>query len=113
MLTLTGAAADGWLPSHAFLGVDKLPAALGRIDEAAHAAGRDPARLRKIYNISGLIGPETSEPFRGTVAQWTDQLLAVHALGMNGFVYWPADDHEGQISRFAEDVVPAVRAALG
>ncbi len=112
MLALTGAAADGWLPSHAFLGVDELPPALARIDDAAKAVGRDPARLRKVYNISGLIGPETSEPFRGTVTQWTDQLLAVHALGMNGFVYWPADDHERQLVRFAEEVVPAVRAAL-
>jgi alkanesulfonate monooxygenase SsuD/methylene tetrahydromethanopterin reductase-like flavin-dependent oxidoreductase (luciferase family) len=112
MLALTGATADGWLPSHAFLGMDKLPTALARIAEAAQAAGRDPARLRKVYNISGLIGPETNTPFRGTVAQWTDQLLAATALGMNGFVYWPADDHERQIVRFAEEVVPAVRAAL-
>jgi alkanesulfonate monooxygenase SsuD/methylene tetrahydromethanopterin reductase-like flavin-dependent oxidoreductase (luciferase family) len=112
MLALTGAAADGWLPSHAFLGVDKLPSALARIDDAAQAAGRDPAGLRKVSNISGLIGPETSEPFRGSVAQWTDQLLAVSALGMNGFVYWPTDDHERQLARFAEEVVPAVRAAL-
>lgn len=112
MLALTGAVADGWLPSHAFLGVDKLPAAIARIDDAAQTAGRDPAHLRRVFNISGLIGPETSDPFRGTVEQWTDQLLAVHALGMNGFVYWPADDHERQLARFAEEVVPAVRAAL-
>ena len=32
---------------------------------------------------------------------------------MNGFVFWPADDHENQLARFAEEVVPAVRAALG
>jgi alkanesulfonate monooxygenase SsuD/methylene tetrahydromethanopterin reductase-like flavin-dependent oxidoreductase (luciferase family) len=112
MLALTGAVADGWLPSHAFLGVDELPAAIARIDDAAQAAGRDPAHLRRVYNISGLIAPETSEPFRGTVEQWTEQLLAVDALGMNGFVYWPADDHERQLARFAEEVVPAVRAAL-
>jgi alkanesulfonate monooxygenase SsuD/methylene tetrahydromethanopterin reductase-like flavin-dependent oxidoreductase (luciferase family) len=112
MLRLVGTSADGWLPSHAFLGVDRLPDALARIDDAAQVAGRDPARLRKVYNISGLVGPKTSEPFRGTVEQWTEQLLAVRALGMNGFVYWPADDHERQLARFAEEVVPAVRAAL-
>jgi alkanesulfonate monooxygenase SsuD/methylene tetrahydromethanopterin reductase-like flavin-dependent oxidoreductase (luciferase family) len=112
MLRLVGSLADGWLPSHAFLGVEELPSALARIDDAAQAAGRDPARLRKVYNISGLVGPETSEPFRGTVEQWTEQLLAVHAIGMNGFVYWAADDHERQLVRFAEEVVPAVRAAL-
>lgn len=112
MLALTGAVADGWLPSHAFLGVDKLPAAIARLDDAAQAAGRDPVGLRKIYNISGLVGPATGEPFRGSVEQWRDQLLVVHALGMNGFVFWPADDHERQLARFAEEVVPAVRAAL-
>jgi len=30
MLALTGAAADGWLPSHAFLGLDALPDAIRR-----------------------------------------------------------------------------------
>ena len=113
MLALTGAAADGWLPSHAFLGVAALPDAIRRIDDAARAAGRDPAGLRKVYNISGLVGPEAGEPFRGPVAQWVDQLAAVHGLGMNGFVFWPAGDHERQIARFAEEVVPEVRAALG
>jgi hypothetical protein len=31
---------------------------------------------------------------------------------MNTFVFWPEDDRERQSRVFAEDVVPAVRAAL-
>jgi len=101
------------MPSHAFLGLDRLADAVTRIDDAATAVGRDPAGLRKIYNISGLVGRESDQPFQGSVQQWTDQLTAlVTEHGMNGFVFWPADDHENQMARFAEEVVPAVRAAL-
>jgi len=42
MLALTGAKADGWMPSHGYLGLDKLGAASRRIDESAAQAGRDP-----------------------------------------------------------------------
>jgi alkanesulfonate monooxygenase SsuD/methylene tetrahydromethanopterin reductase-like flavin-dependent oxidoreductase (luciferase family) len=113
MLALTGSTADGWMPSHAFLGLDRLSEAVARIDDAATESGRDPARLRKIYNISGLIGSDSDQPFQGTVPQWTDQLASlVTDHGMNGFVFWPADDHENQLARFGEEVVPAVRAAL-
>jgi hypothetical protein len=31
---------------------------------------------------------------------------------MNGFAFWPTSDHDAQIARFAQEVVPAVRAAL-
>lgn len=113
MLALTGTKADGWLPSHAFLGLDRLGDAVARIDDAAAAAGRDPARLRKVYNISGLIGPESADSFQGSVSQWADLLVSTAVEhGMNGFVFWPADDHENQIARFAQEIVPAVRAGL-
>jgi alkanesulfonate monooxygenase SsuD/methylene tetrahydromethanopterin reductase-like flavin-dependent oxidoreductase (luciferase family) len=102
MLKLTGAAADGWMPSLAFLGLDKLPDTVRRIDDAAAAAGRDPARLRKVYNIAGLTGPESVQPFVGPVSEWVDRLVAiVTGHGMNAFVFFPAEDHESQIARFA------------
>ncbi|MFF3348920.1 LLM class flavin-dependent oxidoreductase [Streptomyces sp. NPDC002779] len=52
MLTVTGAKADGWLPSYAYLGLDALPAPVRRIGEVPAKAGRDPASIRKVYNIS-------------------------------------------------------------
>ncbi|WP_374229296.1 hypothetical protein [Streptomyces sp. NEAU-YJ-81] len=36
----------------------------------------------------------------------------VRDYGMNGFVYWPDADHQRQITEFAQEVVPAMRAAL-
>ena len=113
LLALTGAKADGWLPSLGFLGLDRLPGAVARIDSAAEQAGRDPATIRKVYNLNGIIGAESDEPFQGSPAQWTEQLLTLtREHGMNGYVYWPNDDHERQIRIFAEQVVPQARQAL-
>ncbi|MGP3923472.1 LLM class flavin-dependent oxidoreductase [Streptomyces sp. 8N616] len=113
-IRLTGARADGWLPSLGFLGLDRLGDAVAQLDRGVEEAGRDPAAIRKVYNLGGIIGPESSAPFQGSVRQWVDQLgSVVRDFGMNGFVYWPADDHERQLALFAEEVVPAARAALG
>ncbi|MDT0343619.1 LLM class flavin-dependent oxidoreductase [Streptomyces litchfieldiae] len=113
MLDLTGRRADGWMPSLGFLGLDRLPGAVGRLDTAAADAGRDPRDIRKIYNLAGIIGAESPDPFRGSVRQWTEQLVStVREYGMNGFVYWPERDHARQLGVFAEEVVPAAREAL-
>ena len=113
MLALTGARADGWLPSHAYLGLDALRAAVARIDAAAIDAGRDPAGLRKVYNIAGRVSPTSSGTFDEPVGAWVERLVdLVTEVGMNGFVLWPLDDHERQYAVFAEEVAPAVRAAL-
>ena len=81
---LFGAEADGWIPSPP-TGLDRLTEAVDRINDAAVAAGRDPSRLRKIYNISGLIGRESDEPLHGSVRQRTDPLTStVTEQGMNG-----------------------------
>jgi alkanesulfonate monooxygenase SsuD/methylene tetrahydromethanopterin reductase-like flavin-dependent oxidoreductase (luciferase family) len=114
MLALTGRKADGWMPSYGFLGLDRLKDALARIDAGAQEAGRDPASLRKVYNLNGLIGPvDSATPFQGSSRQWADQLVSlVRDYGMNGFVYWPDADHLRQLTVFALEVVPQVRAAL-
>src|SRR5918994_1503616 len=53
MLRLTGAKADGWLPSMGYLDLDRLPEMQARIYDAAQAAGRDPASVRRLINLSG------------------------------------------------------------
>ncbi|MFI9566144.1 LLM class flavin-dependent oxidoreductase [Streptomyces rishiriensis] len=108
-----GAKADGWLPSHAYLGLDALPTAVRRIDDAALPAGRDPDTIRRIYNITGAIQPGSAGPFQGPAAQWAEHLVTlVRDIGMNGFVIWPERDHAQQIRAFTAEVVPAVREAL-
>jgi len=113
MLRMTGALADGWMPSLGYLGLDRLAEAVARVNAGAEQAGRDPARLRKVYNLSGVIGAESAQPFSGSAAQWTDQLVTVaRDFGMNAFVFWPDRDHERQLALFAQEVVPAARQAL-
>ncbi|ANS62951.1 coenzyme F420-dependent N(5),N(10)-methylenetetrahydromethanopterin reductase [Streptomyces lincolnensis] len=92
---------------------DALPTAVRRIDDAALAAGRDPDTIRRVYNIAGVIPPQSAGPFQGPASQWAEHLVAlVRAVGMNAFVIWPERDHTRQISAFAAEVVPAVREAL-
>nr|WP_243981564.1 hypothetical protein [Streptomyces sp. NEAU-YJ-81] len=68
------------------------------------------------YSISGVHpGPAPSSDLgiQGMARQWADQLVSVvRDYGMNGFVYWPDADHQRQITEFAQEVVPAMRAAL-
>ncbi|MEI5102790.1 LLM class flavin-dependent oxidoreductase [Streptomyces sp. PmtG] len=112
-LRMTGALADGWMPSLGFVGLDRLPEASARVNAGAESAGRDPATIRKVYNLNGIIGPESAEPFQGSPTQWTDQIVSlVRDVGMNAFAYWPNADHARQLHRFAHEVVPAARAAL-
>ncbi|MQA33116.1 LLM class flavin-dependent oxidoreductase [Modestobacter roseus] len=114
MLALTGARAQGWLPSYTYMGLDALPAAVARIDAAATEAGRDPSGLRKVYNIAGRVSSTSSSgAFDEPVDVWVERLVDLVAeVGMNGFVLWPLEDHDRQYARFAEEVAPAVREAL-
>lgn len=114
MLALTGRKADGWMPSLAYLPVDRAAEAVRRVEAAAAQTGRDPAAIRKVYNLNGLIGDAAQGPFHGPAEQWVEDILSlVEDVGMNAFASWPDRDHRAQIERFAEEVAPEVRAALG
>jgi alkanesulfonate monooxygenase SsuD/methylene tetrahydromethanopterin reductase-like flavin-dependent oxidoreductase (luciferase family) len=110
-LQLAGRLADGWLPS---LRGDLTVLAEGsaRLDEAASAAGRNPWDVRRVLNVNGQItdGPKLGL-LRGPVDQWVDELtdLAV-GYGFDTFIFWGEGDD--QLSRFAEEVVPAVRSQI-
>ena len=80
-----------------------------RIDEAAVAAGRDPAGIARVYNVWGTIDG-TGGFLQGGVEQWVDELteLAVEH-GMDTFVFGPSADPAPQLQRFAAEVAPAVR----
>jgi hemerythrin-like domain-containing protein len=52
MLRLTGSLADGWLPSEPYLQPGDLSRGNKIIDEAATAAGRKPADIRRLLNVN-------------------------------------------------------------
>ena len=113
MLELTGRVGDGWVPSSAYVPPERLPAAQARIDDAATAAGRDPAAVRRLYNISGRIGPGGGGFLDGPAAQWVEQLLPlVTETGMDTFVLWPTEAPDRQLELFAAEVAPALRQAV-
>jgi alkanesulfonate monooxygenase SsuD/methylene tetrahydromethanopterin reductase-like flavin-dependent oxidoreductase (luciferase family) len=114
-LRLIGRLADGWVPSYGHMNPDAFWVASATIDDAARAAGRDPAAIRRIYNLGGEI-TETrhgDDVLVGPVDQWIDTLTnwAID-LGVDTFVFWPSESAITSIERFAAEIVPAVRDAV-
>ncbi len=122
MLELTGRLADGWSISTPYIPPEQVPELQRIIDDAARSAGRSPAAVRRNYNLPGLIESSSSSRIRasrpgvliGGPSLWVDTLLRYHTeLGMDTFIFSAVGGEErDQARRFAEDVVPAVRAAL-
>lgn len=115
-MRLIGRVADGWVPSMGRVSLDALRSSSARIDEAALAAGREPAAVRRIYNIGGLITdrPSGEGVLVGPVGQWVETLIEwADDPGIDAFIFWPAADELVQVERFASEVAPAVRDVLG
>ena len=110
-LQLAGRVADGWVPS--FRGNLQAIADMSRqLDAAAVDAGRDPASIRRILNVNGVITEGGSgNMFQGPVRQWVDELthLAI-TYRFDTFIFWA--EGEDQLPKFAQEVVPAVRAQI-
>lgn len=113
MLTVTGARADGWLPTNAFLDLADVPAMQHRIDDAATEAGRSPDEVRRVFNVFGQITEE--EPVReaptliGPADFWMQTLRRYRTeLGFDSFVFWPHHDRVAQTELFLEKVRPGV-----
>ncbi|WP_329083862.1 MULTISPECIES: LLM class flavin-dependent oxidoreductase [unclassified Streptosporangium] len=108
MLDMTGRLADGWLPSHAYAGLDALPAMNAIIDEAALGAGRSPADVRRLYNIAGTFTGSGRAFLQGPADVWVEQLAELTLeQGMSAYIL--ASDDPDDIRRFAAEVVPGVR----
>jgi hypothetical protein len=97
MLRLTGEKGDGWLPSLGYLKPGDLQSGNARIDDAAQEAGRNPAEIRRLLNITGTEG--------------LDQLTSM-ALddGVGTFIL--VGDNPAVIQRFAEQTMPQLRQAV-
>jgi alkanesulfonate monooxygenase SsuD/methylene tetrahydromethanopterin reductase-like flavin-dependent oxidoreductase (luciferase family) len=115
LLRAIGAHADGWIsPLNIYVAPTDVPAARDQINRGAHDAGRDPARLRRIYNVIGTIDGTRGPGLNGTASQWADTLADWHDdLAFDTFVFWPATDPDDQLERFARDVIPEVRTRVG
>lgn len=108
MLGLVGRIADGWLPSLGYVQADQLAEMNVRIDEAADAAGRVPADVRRLLNVHGRFAAQGTGFLAGPAEQWAEDLAGLAlADGISGFVL--GGDDADDIRRFAEEVAPAVR----
>jgi alkanesulfonate monooxygenase SsuD/methylene tetrahydromethanopterin reductase-like flavin-dependent oxidoreductase (luciferase family) len=124
-LAVTGRHADGWIPGHlADWRSTRVAESRPIVDEAAASAGRDPADVDTIYNVSGRLTrdplPETRDDeglwTGGGVAQWVEELtFAVVEHGAAAFIYLvpPGDSiSDTTLDLWAHEVVPAVREAI-
>jgi alkanesulfonate monooxygenase SsuD/methylene tetrahydromethanopterin reductase-like flavin-dependent oxidoreductase (luciferase family) len=86
MQRLIGRAADGWLPSLPYLRPGDLQRGMATIDEAARAAGRDPAEITRLLNV-------------GAEATADDLVRLALEDGVSTFI--AMGDDEGGLRRFA------------
>lgn len=96
MLRITGTLADGWIPSFSYLPPEQVPEAMKRVDDAAVAAGRDPAAIRRVYNILGEAEPE--------------QIADFAELGFDSVIF-PANE-PAEVDRLAGEVIPKIREEI-
>jgi alkanesulfonate monooxygenase SsuD/methylene tetrahydromethanopterin reductase-like flavin-dependent oxidoreductase (luciferase family) len=107
MLRLTGRLADGWIPTLPRLPLEEVAARSAAVDEAARRAGREPGAVRRIANVDPGDGF-----LDGSSEQVAEGLLELHREhGFDAFVFTLGEDRLAEITRLAEEVAPAVRAA--
>jgi alkanesulfonate monooxygenase SsuD/methylene tetrahydromethanopterin reductase-like flavin-dependent oxidoreductase (luciferase family) len=110
MLRMTGAKADGWIPSLGYVELEQLPGMNARIDRAAEEAGRRPEDIRRLFNVNGSFGSGGGF-LQGSPREWAGQLAELTlATGMSAYIL--AASSADDLRRFAEEVAPAVREAV-
>jgi alkanesulfonate monooxygenase SsuD/methylene tetrahydromethanopterin reductase-like flavin-dependent oxidoreductase (luciferase family) len=109
MLNLVGRRADGWVPSLSYLKPGQIKPMQQRIDDAAARAGRDPAGIQRVLNLSGSItAGESSGLLQGPVGQWVDDLTRLTLEdGLDSYLFGGPPGRE--LEQFAQEVVPQVR----
>jgi alkanesulfonate monooxygenase SsuD/methylene tetrahydromethanopterin reductase-like flavin-dependent oxidoreductase (luciferase family) len=108
MLRLTGAKADGWLPSVGYAAISDLPEMSAAIDRAAREAGRDPSAVRRLLNVGSIAGDTFPA---GEQSTWPEQLAELAlATGISAFIL--AADSEQAIRGWAQEVAPATRELI-
>lgn len=113
MMAVAGRLADGWIPSLPRLPLEEIAPRVARLEAAAERAGRDPASLRRIANVHGVIADGPVEGWlRGPPEHWVAELGALaRDHGFDGFVMSSDGEMPEQIARFGAEVAPALRSA--
>lgn len=118
-LRLTGEVADGWVPSMAYVPPSQAAASNAIVDAAARAAGREPAVIRRIYNVGGDVAPtveggasDDDRQIVGPRDHWIEVLthLAVDH-GFSTFVLSGVPTAP-RLRMFIEEIAPAVCAGV-
>lgn len=122
LLNVTGRLADGWIISSPRYPAETLAPMHDKIDAGAREAGRDPAAIRRWYNVVGEIVPPgqhattTARPgvTVGDVGDWVAEIMRYYReFRMDTFVFRTTTQENAEQARlFAEEVVPAVKRAI-
>ncbi len=115
-MRLTGEIADGWIPSMGRIPPAECVWRNALIDEAAHAAGRDPAAIRRIYNIGGDVSPviesggdDSDTEIVGPRDHWVDVLTRLTVdHGFSTFILRSVTTAP-KLRMFIEEIAPAVK----
>jgi probable F420-dependent oxidoreductase len=116
-LRLTGALADGWIPSLGRLGLDQAVVMRQAVLDSAEEAGRDPAEVTCATNLVVAFGGDEAETPRAGWQQISGGSRAIAErlteIGRAGFtvINVALRDAEAR-ERFAAEVVPLVRGNL-
>lgn len=111
ILSIAAQKADGWIGDIKQLNESALSAALQAIDMLAEQTDRDPREIRRLLTISGQFSNNRQGQLHGTTSDWVADLLPLVAdHGISGLIL-DSDDAE-TMSRFANEVVPALREAV-
>jgi probable F420-dependent oxidoreductase len=113
-LRLTGALADGWLPSFPRLSLDDAAAMRATVRDGAQATGRDPDDVTCACNLVVTIDDNRRSPtpqrVAGSSQAVAEQLVAIVRAGFTALqVVFTAPEHD---ERYAHDVIPLVRREL-
>jgi alkanesulfonate monooxygenase SsuD/methylene tetrahydromethanopterin reductase-like flavin-dependent oxidoreductase (luciferase family) len=109
-LALTGRLADGWIPSLGFADEAALVPMRARVLAAAEKAGRDPASVTCALNVEVALGPVSDDGgvISGSPTQVLDRLRRLADLGFGTFNVLVTGDQADGLTRFAQDVLPAL-----
>jgi len=114
-LRITGALADGWIPSLGRLSLDEAAAMRATVRAAAQDAGRDPDEITCAANLMVDFTADGAPDQDGSRITGTSEAVArrLILIGRAGFTFLNvvlADT--GARERFAAEVMPAVRGEL-